>query len=454
MTTFKTPLDIKNRALQHCGARRLRSEAEDSVNAGEVNFAYDKVRIAELRRNVWTAATRRAVLRPVVTNTSPITLGSNNPGPTMLFIPGTWSPTQAYLTGSIVQFNGEWYVALQSVPIGQEPDLLTEGSDEDSYWSQYFGPTCVTPWVFNAVANSPQPWSSIIIYAAGAQVVGSDNNIYSSNANGNAGNNPVGGGGTFWTPQGTAATGSGYFAGELVYMPTGPSPGIYVSLNTGNSDIPTTVPQYVSSAVYSIGQTVLYNGQVAQSLQDLNVGQSPTNGAFWGPVPANQPDQMMGTNWLKLGAAKVRSLQLVYPAGSGPITQSSTRNLYRLPYGYLKEASQDPKAGSTSYLGAPSGLSYEDWVFENGFIVTREVYPITFRFVADIVDVSIMDPMFCEGLAARLAWTVIERLTQAEGKLKDIVGAYKQVMGEARIVNAIEQGPTESPEDDFITCRR
>jgi hypothetical protein len=500
MAKFQTPVDIANRALQRCGATRIASFTDDSKNASETAFVYDKVRDAELRRNVWTFATRRAVIRPVNTNNLPPPVGGSGSGPTMLFTPAIYSSTATYVTGSVVQFNGEWYQALRSVPANQQPDLNTQGSDQESFWTQYFGPRTVTQWTFNADQSSPQPWSPSTTYAAGQLAIGSDEFEYSSVTNGNVNNNPVTDGGVHWTKQGQIATNGGYFAGELVYYPTGPNPSVYLSLNTGNSDVPTTVPAWVNTGIYSVGQTVLFNSVVYQSQIDLNVNSTPValwlvgttygnaaqvigsdnhlytstgagnvghnpvgnagvnwtdNGlAPWGLQPNTQPDLMMGINWLKLGNATVRSLQLVYPAGSGPVTQSATRNVYVLPYGFLREAPQDPKAGSTSYLGAPSGLTYDDWVYENGLIVTREVYPITLRFVADVADVTLMDPMFCEGMACRIATEVCETLTQSTTKLSAIVSAYNRFMTEARMVNGIEQGPTEAPEDDYITCRR
>ncbi len=96
---------------------------------------------------------------------------------------------------------------------------------------------------------------------------------------------------------------------------------------------------------------------------------------------------------------------------------------------------------------------YEDWNFEGNFIVSRDTGPILFRFVADISVVEKMDDMFCEGLACRIAMALCEPLTQSAAKFQRIVGEYKMHMGEARTVNAIEVGPVEPPEDDFITCR-
>ena len=78
---------------------------------------------------------------------------------------------------------------------------------------------------------------------------------------------------------------------------------------------------------------------------------------------------------------------------------------------------------------------------------------IIHRFVADVHDVRRMDAMFCEGLACRIAMGVCETLTQSVSKLGAISTLYKQFMTEARIVNGIETGSEEPPEDDYIACR-
>jgi hypothetical protein len=63
---FQSPVDIANRGMQHIGAVRIGALGfgELSVQASECGFVYDKVRRAELRRNVWRFATRLCVLRP------------------------------------------------------------------------------------------------------------------------------------------------------------------------------------------------------------------------------------------------------------------------------------------------------------------------------------------------------------------------------------------------------
>jgi len=42
-------------------------------------------------------------------------------------------------------------------------------------------------------------------------------------------------------------------------------------------------------------------------------------------------------------------------------------------------APRDPKAGSSSFLGAPSGLEYTDWLYEGNLLISRDVARIMFR---------------------------------------------------------------------------
>src|SRR4051812_5428279 len=92
MVAFLSPVDIANRALQHCGASRIdvgQGFAEDSKNASETAFCYDKLRRAELRRNLWRFATKRAIIRAIDADT-------------MILAPAMWVESTTYFVGSVV----------------------------------------------------------------------------------------------------------------------------------------------------------------------------------------------------------------------------------------------------------------------------------------------------------------------------------------------------------------
>ncbi len=433
MAEYRTPIDIANRALQHCGASRIGSQgfSENSKNASETSFCYGKLRESELRRNVWTFATRRTMLRAVDANT-------------MLLNTALWSPSTTYFVGSIAadQYANMW---ISKIPnnLGNDP-LLTS-----YYWEPYFGQLSVS--------------------------------LYSS--------------------------GTSYYAGELVYTTAGAGLArVFMSLQNANSDDPATATAWSAASTYSKNQVVTKSAIAYMSLIDLNINQDPALApALWnvgttygagdsvggsdgviytsvGPGNiGNDPTIDGGVNWtstgvlnpwttvfvggagsakwLQIGGTEfpngvgLITLNIIYPVGVGPSNQVGTKNIFKLPAGFLREASQYPKSGVTTWLGGPSGITYNDWVLENGYLLTSDTGPIPYRFVANVTDVSRMDAMFCEGLAARIGLEVCEPVTQSTSKLGAIARIYDEWMGDARIVNAIEQGTDEPPEDDFITCR-
>ena len=119
----------------------------------------------------------------------------------------------------------------------------------------------------------------------------------------------------------------------------------------------------------------------------------------------------------------------------------------------MRKAPQDPKAGSVSWFGSPTNRNYDDWLFQHKYIVSMQSDNIAFRFIADTVDVTEMDPMFCEGLACQIAMQACEPLTQSATKIKVIADFYKLQMGDARTANALEIGTEEAPLDDYLECR-
>jgi hypothetical protein len=250
-------------------------------------------------------------------------------------------------------------------------------------------------------------------------------------------------------------------------------------------------PVYASGTTYTVGDIVTYTDAADStsrwwlSTKTSNTGNTPTSGDPWenyfGPDVATSYDSTIGyfsgelvydgsnnvwislvndntatlaesASWHEL-TGTLKALLLIYPIGTGPSSQSTTRNIFRLPYGFLREAPQDPRAGSFSALGAPSNRTYDDWEYESDYIVSGASDPIVLRFAADWTDVTTMDPLFCEGLAARLAFEICESITQSQGKHQTVIAEYQKAMGEARLVDAIEVGSVEPPLDDYLACR-
>jgi hypothetical protein len=432
MAEYQTPVDVANRALQHCGASRidpLLGFAEISKNASETSFCYGKLRQAELRRNVWTFATRRTAIRAIDSGT-------------MLLVPALWSQGTTYFVGSIVsdQYGNPW---ISKVPNNTGNDPLASTT-----WEPYFGPLTVS------------------LYAAATS----------------------------------------YFSGEVVYTTSGNGTArTYVSLQNGNTDNPATGTPYDATAVYSKNQVVTYLAVAYMSLINFNTGKTPSaapalwdiattyaagasvggsDGAIYTSVGAgniaNDPTADNGVNWTNTGVLNpwttvfvsgagsskwrqiggaefpmgvgLTTLDIIYPVGAGPSAQGAGRNIFMLPAGFLRLGAQNPK-GTTTWLGGPSGVTYNDWNFENGLLITAESGPIPLRCVVDITDVRKMDAMFCEGLAARVGMEVCEPLTQSTSKLGTIAKVYDEWMSQARAVNAIEQSYDDPPDDEYVTVR-
>jgi hypothetical protein len=417
-------LDIGKRVCQHVGAPLILDVDEDSRANTEISLAYDTTRRAELRRNSWRFAIRTTMLRAIDTDTK-------------LLAPKEWETDINYPRHSVVtDENGYAWISKLADNLGNEPG-------QTAVWDQYFGPMTVHLWDED----------------------------------------------------------TSYYSGELVYKAYGSGGAyiVYMSLENGNEDTPSTAEAYAATTTYKLGDVVSYSGSQWRSLIEINIAHTPAEGPLdWdataiyaasdtvtgsngfiyssvaGSNTGNDPVTTSGAwtntgnpkawsavpeipasanSWLPIYAA-AETMTFAYPLGTGPSAQDGTRNVFRLPSGYLRKAAQDPKAGSHSLLGAPSGRDYEDWDLEGDFLISRTTGALPFRFVCDHVDVRTMDDMFCEGLAARVALAVCEPITQSSAKLGAIASVYKEFMSDARTMNAIEIGAEEPPEDDYITARR
>lgn len=413
-------LDLANRACQHIGEPPILTIDEDSRRCTELAFAYDKLREAELRRNVWRFATRTVILRAVQSTTR-------------LIAPNLWSARSLYLPGAIVSYeNGDLWQS-------RTPENVNNIPGQSKAWDQYFGPMTADVW------NSSTT----------------------------------------------------YFSGDLVYiLGANSSVVVYLSLQNGNSAEPDTTGAYGSATTYGMNDVVSYSGFQWRSLLLFNLNNTPATGpALWDAALSygtnflvsgsdgyiytsvgehnlgNDPTADGGIHWTKTGINAWSRLPAIWPSnnawlpllcslqqfyfanpiGYTPNLQSPSRAIYRLPANYLREAPRDPKAGSVTVLGGPTGLAYNDWLFQGDYLLTRDTGPIMFRFVADITVVGEMDAMFCEALAARMGLAACEPVTGSSKKKADCQNEYARWVSEARTINGIEMGAEEAPEDEWVT---
>lgn len=64
---------------------------------------------------------------------------------------------------------------------------------------------------------------------------------------------------------------------------------------------------------------------------------------------------------------------------------------------------------------------------------------LALEYVADIVDPTVYDPLFAEAFATRMALAMCEQITQSNTKKADLKQDYRNIVAEARRVNAIEK---------------
>lgn len=422
---FIVDLDIANSALSKLGQDPILDVTEVSKANRIMAFHYDKLRRPELRRNAWKFAVKRAVLRSIDTTTRHL-------------VAETYDSTKTYLPGAIVKdANNTRWTSDTADNLNNTPGVL-------DIWAPYFGPTTVS--LFDSTVA--------------------------------------------------------YYSGEIVYVPgtVAGSYQVYRSLQDANSDVPGTATAYDATVTYQLDDVVSSAGSQWRSIIPVNKGVTPADGPLaWasgttysaaqtvtgtdnfiyssvsGGNIGNNPVTDGGVHWTNTLvanawsrtptllvssikwlpiAATLSNAAFLYPVGSGPSSNDASRNAFRLPAGFLRFINQNPKQGAVSVLGAPSNMGYADWEFDSKYLVTTDIGPIVFRFIADVTVVGEMDDMFCEGLACRMAIEGCEELTQSTSKLSTLASAYRQFMTEARLVNAVEIGSEEPPLDDFIECRK
>jgi hypothetical protein len=433
VSEFQTPIDIANRALQHCGATPLDPVlgfTENSRNAGVVAPVYGKLREAELQSRVWSFATKRVILRAIDANT-------------MLLAPSLWSSTVTYFAGSVVAdaSNNLWR--------SRVPNNLNNDPQNSLTWEPYSGP--MTAALYDASGTTAYSAGEVVYTAAGNGTY----KVYLSLQNGNA---DVPGTATVYDQTVT------YFKNQVVTF----SAIAYMSLIDLNlNNTPSSTPLFNIATTYATGNQVGgSDGVIYSSVGSGNLGHDPTTdgGVHWTNTGVLNPWTTVfvggigSDKWLEIGGSDfpfgvgLTTLNIVYPIGAGPSTQTSTANVYRLPAGYLRMASQNPKPGMAP-LGGPSGVTYNDWLLESGYLITSDIGPIRLRFVANLTDVRKMHAMFCESLAARIGIAICPTVTQSSAQLATIASEYKKFVSDAMTQDAIEDDYDDPPDDDYISVR-
>lgn len=258
------------------------------------------------------------------------------------------------------------------------------------------------------------------------------------------------------------ATSTSYSVGAVVQDTNGLYWVAMVAHTASSSNEPGTYvagqPQYwqqyfgpIYGDVYS--SSVTYNGG--------DIAYSAGSPDLWyiSLINANLNNTLSTTaDWTEIASTGTtdQPVYLLSPVGPSITINGRARNVWWLPNGYLRPAPYDPKVENASTLNTSAGIRFMDWEFENGYIVSANgqpgattTTPFNFRFVGDVQDVTLMDPLFCEALAARMAFEMCETMTQSNVKQQAAGQSYQKFMHEARMVNSIETGNTEPNEEEY-----
>jgi hypothetical protein len=379
-------------------------------------------------------------------------------------LPNQWNSSTTYFQNQVVQSFPAWAVGTTYTP-GQTV-TYTDGNTYSSLTSGNVGniPPLSANWAlvpvlsltsqtvpevsFNVPPSSSPviEWAQATTYSACAFVMFNGTEYLAIATS--TGQFPDASGSTFWAPL-TLGT---------LYMSL-------LNLNFGNN--PANAPVlWASGTSYSIGNQVGgSDGNIYTSTANSNLNNNPVTdgGAHWTNTGILNPWTTVFTQgggndqWMQIGGAKFPSgvslstFNIIYPRGAGPSWQASTKNAFRLPAGYLRITSQVDKDGP-SVLGGPSGYTQNDYVIEGDFLISWQ-FTVTLRFITNFTDVARMHTMFCEGLAARIGLEICQPVTQSDAKLGTIKKIYDQWINEAGMVDAIEDGSQEPPDDDFLSVR-
>lgn len=140
-------------------------------------------------------------------------------------------------------------------------------------------------------------------------------------------------------------------------------------------------------------------------------------------------------------------------AGTLTYQNGSTRNKFTLPAGYMRLADQQPRTAQLMTQATSGGVRGTDYSIEGGFLVTAQA-GVLLRYAADISTVTLMDPLFCDALAARMCVDgLAETLTGSVQKRQLAGQRYADRIALAKLLNAIEAADDEPLAELMRTAR-
>lgn len=125
---------------------------------------------------------------------------------------------------------------------------------------------------------------------------------------------------------------------------------------------------------------------------------------------------------------------------------------YQLPNDYLKLVQVN------DIFVAPGLVDYRQaddsaYLIEGEAILTDFNAPLKIRYVRDITDTGLFDPLFVELMASKLAYEACYEITQSRDGQRQAAEDYKAALKEATLSNALARPPQGIPDDSWSLGR-
>ncbi len=147
-------------------------------------------------------------------------------------------------------------------------------------------------------------------------------------------------------------------------------------------------------------------------------------------------------------------------AADSPAPTWGRQNSFTLPSDFIRLAESYPESltNDINVIGVTVAFTAQftgqkDWVLEKNKIVTNDSDPLQIRYVQDITDTTLFDPIFSEALSTAIAFEIAEELTQSNTKKTALGQHYMSLIEEAKSANSIEVAPADPPPDTYLACR-
>lgn len=146
-------------------------------------------------------------------------------------------------------------------------------------------------------------------------------------------------------------------------------------------------------------------------------------------------------------------------SADSPAPTWGRQNSFTLPSDFIRLANSYPEdftnssSVGVSIAYSSTSIGGTDWVIEQDRILTNDGAPLQIRYVFDVTDTTLFDPIFSEALATAIAFEICEELTQSNVKKDQLGQHYKALIDEAKLANSIEVAPADPPPDSWDTCR-